>query len=82
MPRNAGPGGHVGRGNRKGTSMPGKRVHCLPPILHVRPQQEEAPDHFGALFRFGALRPSSSRRRMASERDPSPFAFANASMPL
>jgi hypothetical protein len=26
MPRNAEPGDHVGRGNRKGTSMPGKRV--------------------------------------------------------
>jgi hypothetical protein len=40
-------------------------VACFPPILQVRPQQDEPPDHFAAPFRSGALPRSSSRWRVA-----------------
>jgi hypothetical protein len=51
----------------------------FPPVLRVRPQHDETPDHFAALFRFGALMPSSSRRRTASDREIS-LAAAHASI--
>jgi hypothetical protein len=36
-------------------------VACFPPLLQVRPQHDEMPDHFAVPFRFGALRPISSK---------------------
>jgi hypothetical protein len=43
----------------------GPLVPCFPPILHIRPQQDETPDHSAALFRFGARRGDGAWPRSA-----------------
>jgi hypothetical protein len=56
------------------------RVARFPPPLQACPQQNETLDHFAELFRFGALRPSSSRCRIASECESLPLRFAHRSI--